>query len=395
MTSILLSPPKIEGTIKYRPFYQSMELGSTAPILLIGHADALEMETPYRVYDMQAAINWLSAGQAQPLLRALMEAYNTGARDIFLYAAAPMSEYVSDLSDRNTVKVEFGNKTFYELYYERLAAAYEILSNYEDFEVVVPVEASFCDNADIDFVKPLADFCNSVFTRTSTSTVGILGSRSVAYNQDLYDNVVVDSNLQSVGDNGKLVMMVMGEGILVQPQFSQSYAASYATQVAAMYASKSLQRSIFGLRFRIVSGMAGFNLSEAQIKQLVTAKVNPVVRSQKGKRGQSFQTKLISDNTLAADGSDYWSINQMRLVNYCVNEIKSISKGFIGTNASESFKQTIYDFMRLLLSNEIINDYGLAIETNPREGKATVVVSIQPVFSIRSIYFTVETGPGL
>jgi len=394
MTSILLSPPKIEGNIKYRPFYQPMELGTTAPLLLIGHADAQDMETPYRVTDMQGAINWLGANQAQPLIRALLEAYNTGARDIYLYAAAPMSEYISDLSDRNTVKAEFGNKTFYELYHERLATAYDVLSGYDSFEVAVPVEASFCSNADIDFVKPLADFCNLIFSKTSTSVMGVIGSRALVYNQALYDEVINDANIAGVGENGKLIMAVMGEGILVQPQFSQSYASSYATQVGALLASRPLDRSIFGLRFKIVSGMAGFDLSDAQIETLTNAKINPVTRTQRGKRGFSFQTRLISDNTLALDGSDYWSINQMRLVNYCVNQIKTIANSYIGTNAAESFKQTIYDFMRGMLSSGIINDYRLGIQTDSRSGTMTVDVNLQPVFSIRSIYFTVETGPG-
>ena len=77
-----------------------MGFGDTARILLIGHADGLGVNDPYQVNDMQEAINLLRADSTSPLLRGLLEVYNAGARDIWLVAAAPMEEYVSNIDER-------------------------------------------------------------------------------------------------------------------------------------------------------------------------------------------------------------------------------------------------------------------------------------------------------
>lgn len=58
------------------------------------------MNDPYQVNDMQEAINLLRADSTSPLLRGLLEVYNAGARDIWLVAAAPMEEYVSNIDER-------------------------------------------------------------------------------------------------------------------------------------------------------------------------------------------------------------------------------------------------------------------------------------------------------
>jgi hypothetical protein len=274
-STVLLSNPSISGEIRETAFYQPLSLGQTRPILLLGHSDAADQQTPFRVTSLKTAVNWLQADSSSPLLRSMLEAYNAGSRDIWLYSVAPMSEYRADLSIRNTVEVVLGNKTFYEKYHERLQAAYAILKDYDIFQIIVPIEASFCDTSDIDFATPLAQLCEDIFTTSSRCVMGVLGTRAIQYNQTLFNNISNDSILSTIGEKGRYIMVVMGEGIILNNQMSVTYSAPIAVQVAALLSVVRLSRSIFGIRFNGVASMAGFDLTDAQIKQLAEAKINP------------------------------------------------------------------------------------------------------------------------
>lgn len=393
-TQLLISSPKLSGTIRYSSQYQPMTIGQSAPILLIGHSDADRQQDTYRVSSMTDAINLLKADSRSPLLRALLEAYNGGCRDIWLYSIGPMSEYEPDVSKRNDVRVEWDNKTFYEIYHEKLELAYNVLQEYDIFQVVVPVEASFVETSDIDFITPLATLCENIRANTGQSTLGVIGTRAQAYNQDLIDLAVADTVFDTIGDKGKYVMTVWGEGLVAHSQMSNTYSGSIATMVGALICNTPISRSIFGINFRNVINIVGTDLSTAQKDQLTQSKINPVIRTQRSKRGQSYQTRLISDNTIAPDGSTFWSMNQMRTLSICVNTIKSYSQSYIGTTALESLKLIIRDFLTSLVVNNYIKDYSLLIRTNPREGMFYIDIGLIPIFGIRNIYFTVESGAG-
>lgn len=416
-SKILLAQPTLSGIIRETASYNNMSIGQTRSILLIGHSDTNFQNTPYQVGSMNDAINWLKADDSSPLLRGLLEAYNNGCRDIWLFSAAPMSEYVSDISDRNTEKVSLGNKTFYEKYYERLTVAYDLLSQYDLFDIVVPIETTFCQSDGIDFTTPLSQFCNDIFTKTSKFVMSVMGTRAIAYTQGLIDEMsskvsilteldapiqdewdldlyVEDPRIDFFGEKGKNIMVVVGEGIVISRQMSRTYSANYAVQAASLLATTPLDRSIFGITFPNVAGFAGFELNQAQITQLTESKLNPVLKTQRGKRGQSFQTFLVSDNSLAETGSDFWSINQVRLVAFCVNTIKSYGEAYIGTIAKDSFKQVVYDFFNMLRANGQIKDYTLSVKFTNNIGRAEISVGLTPIFGIRNVYFTVETGPG-
>lgn len=414
-TNILLSKPSLTGTIRETAFYNPMTIGQTSPILLIGHSDALEQQTPYRVNSMREAINWLGANQSSPLLRALLEAYNSGCRDIYLFSIAEMSEYISDLELRSTPFEEmfeeeyedylygygggyaFGfdsTKNFYELYASRLEEAYNILKYYDSFEVVVPVEVSLVQNSGVDFATPLAQFCQDVFDLSGNVMLGVIGTRATAYNQDLIDTIVADSNLQSIGEKGRHILPVWGEGVMVHNQMSATYTSSYSVLAASLLCTTPLTRSIFGLTFPIAASIKGLDLKDSQIEQLAQAKINPVIRTQRGKRGMTFQTTMRTDNSLALNGSDFWSMNQMRTLAECINSIRRIGNAYIGTTASANFKQVVRDYFKALVNNGFIKDYSLDISLSPANGRATVTAGIMPNFGIRQIYFTVETGPG-
>ena len=101
----LIGRPTLRGSMRESPLYQTMGLGLTEPVFLVGHSDALELNDPYRVTTIQEAINKFEAATDSPLLRGLLEAYYGGARDIYLVAAAPMGDYESTVADRNVVIV--------------------------------------------------------------------------------------------------------------------------------------------------------------------------------------------------------------------------------------------------------------------------------------------------
>jgi len=394
MTQVVLAAPKVTGTIRQTAYYNPLTIGETAPILLIGHSDATQQETPYRVSSMRDAVNWLNADSTSPLLRALLEVYNIGCRDIWLYSAAPMSEYEGDISARNTPDPELGNLTFYELWHIRLNNAYNLLKNYDAFDVVVPLEASLTETSDIDFATPLAEFCENVLSISGKITMGVIGTRATSYNQTLFDDISNDSVFDTIGEKGKMVMAVMGEGVMVNTQMSVTYTSPYAASVAGLLATTPLSRSIYGIPITTASSLVGFDLKDSQKEQLAQAKINPVIRTQRGKRGINFQTMLVTDNTMAPDGSDFWSMNQTRTTAEIINTIRAYGEAYIGTTASLSFKQVVRDYFRSLVAGGFIKDFALDISFDNRTGKAQVQVGIMPNFGIRNIYFTVETGPG-
>jgi hypothetical protein len=394
LSTTLISNPKLSGEIRETSFYQPLSLGQTRPILLIGHSDAQEQDVPYRVTSLKTAINWMQADPLSPLLRSMLEAYNSGCRDIWLYSIGPMSEYREDISVRNTPEVALGDKSFYEKYYEKLQSAYSLLKDYDIFQVIVPVEASFCSTNGIDFSTPLAQLCEDIFNTSSRCVMGVLGSRATQYNQNLFNEVVANPVLSNIGNKGKFIMLVMGEGVILNQQMSVTYSAPIAVQVASLLSTIPLGRSIFGIRFNGVASLSGFDLKQDQITQLAEAKINPGLRTQRGKRGQSFETWLVTDNSLAPTGSDYWSINQTRIVSDIANTLKQYGEAYIGSVATESFKQMVYDYLNYLVKLDQIQGFGLDIVFQPRQGTASITLAITPIFGIRNIYFTVETGPG-
>jgi hypothetical protein len=165
-----ISPPSLSGTMRESPLYQTMGVGLTDRVFLLGHADGLALNDPYQISSLQEAINLLGADPAQPLLRAMLEAYYGGCRDLYLVAAAPQSEYVDQLSDRLTPK--FGGQNFYQRYFDRLTATYDLLLQYDLLQIVVPVEASFAGTGATDFLGQLTSFCQNAYSVTGVIPIG-------------------------------------------------------------------------------------------------------------------------------------------------------------------------------------------------------------------------------
>lgn len=371
-----------------------MGVGLTDTILLLGHADATVMYEPYQVLDPKQAVKFLNSDSNSPLLRSFLEVYNAGCKDIWLMAVAPMSEYEQVISERLTAKAAFGNKTFYQRYNERLNVAYTSLSGYDFAEIIVPVEAVFYDAGGIDFLTPLINFCAQCFSVTGSVCLGVLGTRISTFNDAAITAMVADSRLPLVSSSGKFVMIVVGEGILSQSQMSNTYAASLAVTTAALLATSDLDRSVIGLPLPNVSALVGNDLTAAKAEQLSQAKLNVAGRTARGKRGYAYQTRLLTDNTLGQDNSDFWSMAQMHVVANVINQVRAFGFSYIGTVYLSKFKETVYNYLTGLTRDGYIRDFSLTITEEDHGQKALVYISIVPIFGIRQITFQIEVGPG-
>lgn len=431
MTNILLSKPTLTGLMRESPRFRGLSSGTTDTLLLIGHADANVMYEPYQVNDIKQAVNFLKADIHSPLLRGLLEAYNGGCKDIWLYAAAPMSEYADTIYDRyhtNVLSDRFATTAyayqfpslftfpgdsqypieglnFYQRWYERLTDAYAALSDWDFAEIVVPLEAVFYDSGDVDFATQLVDFCSDRFSTTGAVILGVLGTRMNNPTSEAIAQMCADTRVAALDSaerieagraySGKFVIVAVGEGIIQHPQVSIAYAGSLAVQVATNLAIVNLSRSIAGIKLPNTSSLIGPNYTNAQLSLMTQAKLNPVVRSTRAKRGAAFETKLLTDNTLGSDGSDFWAMTQMHIVANCINQIRSYGNMFIGKSQNEKFKETIDAHLRKLVQNEYIRDYSLNISPlNLRSSRLDINVGIRPIFGVRNIFFSVNVGLG-
>lgn len=402
MAENLIGRPRLSGVIRESPDYQTMGTGLTSSILLIGHADGIAVNDPYQVSSIQDAINLLEADQDSPLLRALLEVYTCGARDIWIVAAAPMSEYVSDIDQRFTQ--QFYSETaspatmdFYEKYYERLTSTYELLNEYEIGHLVIPVEAVFYDSGDVDFAAQLIDFCANSFETNGVVKIGFLGTRIPSTTEmstviaDLSDRTRIDS----YGVESKFLCVFDGEGIISVPQFSNTYRAPIVHQVAANAAVLPVNRAVPYVTLPVTVNIARRDLTSSEIDSLLAAQINPAIRNARGRRGAAFNVVPVSDNTMGNTGTDYWSLSQMRLVMKCANTIRVLGYKAIGTTDLYLFRKNVYEYLDSMVRSGGIKTFTLNIERSTTSLDTVYVdVGLTPYFGVRQIYFTVEAGPG-
>ena len=442
-TNRIVDPSSLQGNIVESPLYNDLSLGATDRLVLIGHANGLELNMPHRVINIQESINILGADADSPLVRGMLEAYNCGARDIWLVASAPMSEYMpfeySDPSTRKTEREDLGGLTFYQKYSQRLDATYEML-RLEDFpEIVVPLEAPFYDSGDVDFLTPLLSNCLQRYRETGNVSIGIIGTRigfgasgvvealstdrrisrfngqeyvystktlfsilKYHYGIDLFTNQS-QSQILDGQDLGKFGMIVVGEGVVNTPQIDLQYTSCLATCVAALMSTRSFNESVINKKIPRVANLVGYKFSKDEIKTLARQRVNAITLTPLGRRGSSYETFLATDNTLANgwpedrpdDQTPFWSISTVRLVGKVSQQIVSLGNRSLGTIEYASFRESVRDYLDSLRIRRIIRDFSLNIYRAQDENRTVYVdLTINPFFSLREIYFTVKVGPG-
>lgn len=420
-----LQAPQLVASMHESPLYGIMGAGLTDAIFLLGHADGLELNTPYQVTSIRGAmrdmnfgestpveINWDGEpvvwngetataegplGRESPLLRAMLEVYFAGARDIWLVAVAPMSEYEPDLSNRDTA--------YYQMYKDRLDDTYDILSKWDTPQLIVPLEAPF--NSTVDFLGPLAKHCyETTFSLRDPEVegylkeerqiqIGILGTRGAIEQADI-DAMIQDGRLDKLGNAGRHVLIFVGDVMFNFAELQLGHTTSAAAVVAAEIAQLPLNR---GMTHRILNNVIttnGADLTTEQIEALANAKLNPVGRSTLGKRGNSFQVIAFTDNTLAQRGSDYSTLPILRLTAKVSNRIKAIGMTHIGMVGEGTFKRQVDDYLMGLAETDIIRGYQLSITRAPDDLYRLIVdVVLTPYGSLRQIHVPVTVGPNM
>lgn len=442
-SSRIVDPTIRYGIIYETPIYNDLSLGETDRLVLIGHCDGLEINEPHRVINLKETLNILGADSDSPIVRGLLEAYNSGAKDIWIVASAPMAEYMpfdyTNPNGRNLVKPEFNNLTFYQRYAQRLDDTYSMLRT-EDFpEIVVPLEASFYGTDDVDFLTPLLANCLERYRTNGSVSIGILGSRIGFDENNIFHNLSTDPRVSTLKngeyiystqllysilryhyginlfsnnsrvdildgqDLGKFGMVVIGEGVMNVPQIDSQYTTSIATSVAALLAKAKINESIVHTIFPRISNLVGYKFTKDEVKSLAQKRINVATLTPLGNRGNSYQSYLATDNTLANgfpegmpdDQTPFWSISILRLISKISRQIVTFGRRRLGTIEYAQFNQEINEYLLSLQLNGVIRDYSLNIYRIKDENRTVYVdLVINPFFPLREIYFTVKVGPG-
>ena len=408
-----LAGPNQPTKISYRPMYDSLQPFSTNSILLIGHADNLEINDVIRISSIQEAVNLIGADGRSPLLRAVFEAYNCGARDIFICAAAPMSEYIEPTEDRNLKRIILQSETsspssmsFYEKYYERLLQTYSVVRYYEFIDIIVPVEASMIGTNGVDFTTQLAAYCTQFHNETGFVQIGVIGSRSNGMKdsdiQEFESNILFknkfttyDVNGEISSDIGRFVVPVYGELNFNHVGFPTSYTGTAAASFAGTMSSTEVYMGI--IRKRLPSGYSiyGANLSAESLARLDNMGINTVYRSRRATRGNPYEVYVSNDYTLASRNSIFSKLPQVRLAAMVINEIKSIGYNSIGKFAYETVTNKVRQMLNLLVAAKAINDYSLdAYADRYVKGSMIFQLTLVSSLNLKTIKFSVTAGPG-
>lgn len=414
--SEILDPPRIYGTMRESSLYRNMGMGTTDRIFLVGHAPGVPLNSPYEVRDMKEAINYLGADIRTPLVRALLEAYNAGGRDIWLVAAAPLVEYVdydfANPENRFFPRAEWGGKNFYERYLERLETTLLMLEEWDLIELMVIPDAPFYDAGDVDFVYPQIINCANRFALSGAPSIAIIGSLVPLPSDVTVEAMLEDGRFDfdatqyfvggelpeeySTNQFGKFGILCYGEGTVNVPQSNGAYRAPLAATIAGVLASTRLDRGLTYRKLPNVLAPIGKDLKKQQVIDLARRHINPVIRTGRGKRGLPYETVLATDNLLSPDGSDYWALPQMRLVVKVMQELRAIGNRSIGGIGYGEFQRQCQNYLDGLVAADYMRSYKIDFNRSTTDLNDVVVsVTLRPYAGVREIFFQVMAGPGV
>lgn len=405
------------SVVTYKPSYEDINFSNMQTILLIGHADGLDLNNPIKIRSVQHAVDLLNADINSPLLRGVFDAYDAGARNIFICAAAPMIEYVSDIDQRliSSTYIDYQSatptsKTFYERYYERLSVTYSVLSVLDFIDVIVPLEVSIIQTGEVDFVLQLANYCHSFHNQTGYVQIGVIGSRTNGITSEDVDEIENNEGLSTkftvysessqinkpiVSDVGRYVVPVYGEALFAHAQLDTTYTNSVSAAVAGLIVSNKLN---FGLvRKRIPGAMSvyGINLSSSEMNRLDAIGINTIYRNNKARRAQPFQVYLTNDYTMANMNSIFSKLPQMRLVSHLASSVKGFGYDFIGKFGYETVCNHTSRLLKDLKQEGIIVDYEFnAQPSSSNPGVILLYINIVSSLGLKKINLSLAAGPG-
>lgn len=395
------------------PAFQKMEQYQTNSVILIGHGDGVELNDIIKINNIQEAIDLLKADFNSPLLRGVFDCYAAGCRDIYICAAAPMSEYVEDIQQRlqqNPIYT-ISDATpilmnFYQRYYDRLEDTYEILLDYDYFDIIVPLEASFLATGNVDFTTQLALHCQNFHNLSGMIQLGIMGSRTGSIKESdiaaLESNQIFtekytmfDDENQIIGDMGRFVIPVYGEVIMNHSFLTISYVSSGSATYAGALSSNPVNQSMIRRPIPSVFGISGISLNQSQVDRLDALGVNTFTRHTRSRRGNNYQIYITNDNTLAHGTSNYRKAPQIRLAAMLINEIKALTTETIGKFSSQKAVSEVEKMLNYLKINGIVSDYQMEAYMDAEvKGKIYFDISVLSSLGLRKMSFLISSGQG-
>jgi len=410
-TSIMSSKSSV---INYNPTYEQLNRSNTNTILLLGHADGIQLNYPVKINSIQHAIDLLKGDINSPLLRGVLDAYSCGARDIIICASAPMTEYVEKYENR-LLKTYLYSKndatpqleTFYERYYDRLEVTYNQIVDLDFVDIVVPLETSIMNvgTDGIDFMEQLANYCADFHDTTGNVQLGIIGSRSNGIKSsdipqlkanevftNKYTNYIFENILS---DKGRYVIPIYGELVFQHPQIKLSYTSAAAAAVAGMLASGSLNKSLIRTRIPGATSLYGSDLTFAEYEELEALGINTLYRGKKTRRAVPYEVYLTNEYTMADEDSVFSKAAQMRLVSLVVSEIRGICLSNFDIINYDRIISEAKLFLLNLKNTNIIIDFSLGIDTSEvNDGKLIFEIELISALALKKVNFSLAAGPG-
>lgn len=392
--------PKLQVIGTEMPFYNDGGYGATQNVFLVGHADGLPLNTPIQANSIRNTVDLMNRDTNSPLLRGLLEAYYSGARDIWLVAAAPMEEY-AEPEDRDEV--------FYQTYKNRLDETYSVLEYWDNAHITVPLTAPLNEyRYETDFLTQLVHYCVRAFWRSGDIHLGIMGTEghitsSVAStikadarlnnSEDTVDDVFLNS-LERWAAAKKMVAIFAGDVVYNMRELPFAHSASVAPAIAGMISQLRMEESVINKNIPKAARLPGNPLNKSEADSLALMGVNPLDYNANGRRGQPYTLSALTDNTLSEDGSSFWSLTQLRAIAIINRDIRAIGNKFIGQIGYEDFKKQVRDYLVSLVMKGHIRSYDVKFQRdNDFYGSVNVDLSIMPYFSVRNIDVSILTGP--
>lgn len=401
------------SVVTYKPSYEDISFSNMQTLLLVAHADGIELNSPIKIRSVQHAVELLNGDMSSPLLRGVFDVYDAGARNILICAAAPMAEYVDDIDKRlvSSTYVDYlsatpTSKTFYERYYQRLSVTYSVLTVLDFIDVIVPLEVSIIKTGGIDFVSQLADYCDNFHNETGYVQIGVIGSRTngitssditeIENNENLSDKFTIysiDGDVTS--DSGRYVVPVYGEALFSHAQIDFTYINSVSAAVAGLIVSNPLN---FGLiRKRIPGAMSvyGSNLNSLEMNRLDNMGINTIYRSNKARRAQPYEVYLTNDYTMASMNSIFSKLPQMRLASYLSSSVKGFGYDSIGKFGYDKVVNNTSELLKRLKKDKVIVDYEFNAKPSSSEpGVILLYINIISSLGLKKINLSLAAGPG-
>lgn len=393
------------------PAYENLEQYRTNSILLIGHADGIGINNIIRISSIQEAVDLLKANVDSPLLRGVFDAYAAGARDIYICAAAPMSEYIEGVATRNTSQPFYSlndatpiNYNFYQRYWSRLEETYNVIKDYDYIDIIVPLETSILNTGTIDFVTQLAMYCQDFHNKSGMIQIGVIGSRTGFISEEDIQTLeqknifkdrytMFDPQNQIIGDMGRFIVPVYGELIINHNFLNITYISSGSATVAGMISANPVNQSLIRKKVPTAFGLSGISLSQSQVDRLDAIGVNTFSRNSRTRRGNTYQIYLTNDNTMAHPTSNYRKLPQIRLCAMLINEIKALSNNNISKFSSQKAVDDVRQLLSFLKVNNIISDFTFeAYSDQEIKGKLYFDISVVSSLGLKKLSFSISSG---